>query len=63
LLPGAAAVPVDLQTVFERAYDLGPYRRIIRYADATPAPPLRPEQAEWAARLLRAQGLLPPTAT
>lgn len=63
LLPGVPPVMADLQTVFERVYDLGPYRRIIRYADATPVPSLRPEQAEWAARLLRTQGLLPPAAT
>jgi hypothetical protein len=63
LLPGVPPVLVDLQTVFDRAYDLGPYRRIVRYADGTPVPPLRPEQADWAAHLLREKGLLPPPAT
>lgn len=59
LLPGVPPVPVNLQAVFERCYDFGPYRRSIRYADATPIPPLRPDQAAWAARLLREKGLLP----
>ena len=56
LLPGDADVPIDLQAVFNRAYDTGPYRRRIRYAESAPVPPLRPDQSEWAALLL-AQGL------
>jgi hypothetical protein len=60
LLPGVSDVPIDLQTVFEQSYDVGPYRRSIRYAERTPVPPLRPEQVEWATRVLREKGLLPP---
>jgi hypothetical protein len=59
LLPDVSPVPIDLQAVFDQSYDAGPYRRSIRYAEVTPVPPLRPEQAEWAAQLLRAKGLLP----
>jgi Protein of unknown function (DUF4058) len=52
LLPGDPDVTIDLQAVFDRSYDTGPYRRRVRYAESTPVPPLRPERAEWAARLL-----------
>jgi len=63
LLPDVPAVSIDLQTVFEQSYDAGPYSRSIYYADATPVPPLSAEQAEWAGRLLREKGLIPPPAT
>ncbi len=53
LLPGDEDVALDLQAVFDRAYDIGPYRRRIRYAETTPIPPLRPEQAEWALQRLK----------
>ncbi len=53
LLPGDGEVALDLQAVFDRAYDTGPYRRRIRYAEAEPVPPLRPEDREWAAGLIR----------
>jgi hypothetical protein len=52
LLPGDPPVPADLQTVFERCYDTGPYRRRIRYHESSPVPPLEPARSEWAARLL-----------
>ena len=58
LLPGDAPVIIDLQAVFDRAYDAGPYRRRVRYAKATPTPPLRPEQAERIKEVLREKGLL-----
>lgn len=60
LLPESPAVAVDLQSVFDQSYDAGPYSRSIRYSEAQPVPPLRPEQAEWARRLLDQQSLLPP---
>lgn len=56
LLPGDPDVPIDLQAVFDRCYDTGPYRRRVRYAEVTPVPPLRPDQAEWAARVLQPPG-------
>jgi hypothetical protein len=59
LLPGDPAVSLDLQAVFNRCYDTGPYRRSVRYAEDVIVPPLRPEQAEWAQRVLREKGLVP----
>jgi Protein of unknown function (DUF4058) len=53
LLPGDADVAVDLQAVFDRCYDAGPYRRRIRYGKIEPVPPLDPECHPWATRLLR----------
>jgi hypothetical protein len=47
LMPGDPDVPLDLQAVFDRAYDEGPYERAVRYDMATVEPPLRPEQSEW----------------
>lgn len=52
LLPGDGDVAVDLQDVFQRSYDAGPYRRRIRYQQTEPVPPLQPEARQWAARLL-----------
>lgn len=52
-------VSVALQPVFDRCYDDGGYARLARYARQRPDPPLTPEQAGWAAGLLRAKGLLP----
>ena len=60
LLPGDPAVPLDLQAVFTRCYDTGPYRRLRPYGDRTHEPPLTSTQAEWANRLLREQGPLGP---
>jgi hypothetical protein len=59
LLPGDPTVPLDLQAVLDRCYDAGPYRRRVRYAEDQIVPPLRPEQAEWAQRVLREKGLVP----
>lgn len=55
LLPGDPEVPIDLQAVFDRAYDVGPYRRRVRYAETTPAPPLPPEYRGWAEALIRGE--------
>jgi len=52
LLPADRPVPLDLQAVFNEAYDAGPYRRRIRYGHDPIDPPLRPEQAEWAKTIL-----------
>jgi hypothetical protein len=54
LLPGDAAVPIDLQAVFDRCYETGPYVRRVRYNEIKPEPPLNAEQSNWAAGLLRA---------
>jgi hypothetical protein len=59
LLPGDQPIVVDLQAVFDRCYDAGPYRRRVRYHEISPVPPLRPDHAEWATRLLKEKGILP----
>jgi hypothetical protein len=51
LLPADPPVPIDLQAVFDRCYDTGPYRRRVRYEDGA-VPPLLPQQAAWAAEVL-----------
>jgi hypothetical protein len=55
LLPGDAPVTADLQAVFDRAYETGPYRRRVRYAETEPEPPLPPADRDWA-RALAAAG-------
>jgi hypothetical protein len=54
LLPADGAVQLDLQEVFRRSYDTGPYRRAIRYLESQPTPPLTPAQAAWARERLAA---------
>lgn len=61
LLPGDGSVTVDLQAVFTRCYDTGPYRRRVRYEPERIEPPLRAEQMEWARALLHNQS--PPPAS
>jgi hypothetical protein len=46
LLAGDADVAVDLQAVFDRAYDTGPYLRRIRYADSVRSGSLEPDLAD-----------------
>lgn len=48
LLPGDGDVRLDLQAAMNRAYDAGPYRREIDYAQDKVMPPLRPPLAKWA---------------
>ena len=52
LREGEADVPLDLQYVFHRAYDSGPYRRGAIDYDGPPHPPLTPEDTAWATELL-----------
>jgi hypothetical protein len=59
LLPGDGGVAVNLQAVFDRCYDSGPYHRAEPYRQP-PEPPLTTEQTAWAEKLLRDKGLLPP---
>jgi hypothetical protein len=49
-------VLLDLQVLLDRVYDTGPYRRRIRYAESVPIPPLRPDQAAWAAGVIQGMG-------
>lgn len=46
-------VPLDLQTVFERVYELGAYARRIDYS-GEPDPRLNPEDAAWARERIEA---------
>lgn len=48
LLPKDPPVAIDLQAVFDRCYDTGPYRRRVRYAELTPLPELSPARLAWA---------------
>ena len=52
LLPGDGEVGLDLQDLFQRTYNAGPYRREIDYREAPPAPPLSAEQEGWAMELI-----------
>jgi hypothetical protein len=56
LLPGDPDVPLDLQDVFDQAYEIGPYRREIVYGKDPIVPRLSPEQAQWARTLLARRG-------
>jgi hypothetical protein len=49
-------VVVDLQAVFDRCYDEGPYARRVDYR-REPSVPLTRADAEWADQLLRERGL------
>jgi hypothetical protein len=55
LLPGDPDVTLDMQAVFDRAYDAGPYRGEIDYTKDRVRPRLSPERAEWAAKLIKAR--------
>ena len=52
LLPKDGFVALDLQLVFNRCYDSGPYPRRVRYELPLLDPPLKPEQQDWASKLL-----------
>lgn len=52
LLPGDEPVAVDLQAVFTRCYDTGPYHREIDYRHDRPLPPLTPQRSRWAKQWL-----------
>ena len=56
VLPGDPDAHLDLQSMLTAVYDRGGYAYDIDYAQE-PVPPLKPEQAAWADRLLREKGL------
>lgn len=58
LKPKDAEATLDLQAVFDKAYDAGPYRVSVNYRKA-PVPPLSEADRAWADQCLRAAGLLP----
>jgi hypothetical protein len=53
LLPGDGEVPLDLQAVFTRCYDTGPYRRRVVYEPARIVPALDKQRIEWVNHILR----------
>jgi len=53
LLPGDPPVTLDLQSVFERCSNAGPYLREIRYGEDAIIPPLDPDRAAWAAKIVQ----------
>jgi hypothetical protein len=54
-----AEVILDLQWVFNQAYDRGPYRRDAVDYDAAPGPPLTPDEIQWIRQRLRESNLQP----
>jgi hypothetical protein len=58
LLKGEGEVPIDLQAVFERCYDVGSYEMWAGYQKNQLVPPLPPEKADWATARLRERGIL-----
>jgi len=54
LLPGDLPVTIDLQAIFDRCYDAGPYAREIRYGEDAVIPPLQIDKAAWALQILQA---------
>jgi hypothetical protein len=60
LLPGDGAVSLDLQAVFTRSYDTGPYAREIDYRSDRPVPPLAVKQSRWAKQCLAKAGFRRP---
>lgn len=53
LLPGEPDVRLDIQQALDRAYEGGAYERAIEYGRDPIVPRLNPEQADWAADLLK----------
>jgi len=51
-LPGDSPVALDLQAVFDRTYDAGPYCREIDYRQDAPEPPLGLAWQDWARQVL-----------
>jgi hypothetical protein len=56
LLPGDPDASLSLQAVFDRAYDEGPYSRVVFYGEDPLIPPLKPEQLEWVKARLKPPG-------
>lgn len=47
LLPGDGDIPIDLQAVFRRTYEAGPYQREVDYRQAVPPPLLSATDSRW----------------
>ena len=59
LREGEDEVKLDLQWIFNHAYDRGPYRRGAIDYEGDPEPPLDPDDLQWVYQQLREQGLRP----
>lgn len=57
LLPADGDIEVDLQAIFQRAYEAGPYQRALDYSTDKIEPPLTRAQDEWMRGVLRAAGI------
>jgi hypothetical protein len=57
LRAGEDEVKLDLQWIFNQAYDRGPYRRGAVDDEGAPKPPLDPDDRQWVYQQLREQGL------
>ena len=55
LMPGDGEVPVNLQQVFARTYDAGPYHREIDYRAHLPLPEVTSAELEWIGKKLEAR--------
>jgi hypothetical protein len=56
LLPEDGDIRVEIQSLYDRAYDYGAFRKQVDYS-AEPVPPLSGDDAAWAGTLLREAGL------
>jgi hypothetical protein len=59
LLPGDDELSLDLQAVFTRCYDTGPYGRRVVYDPTRIVPALDPAQTDWVRQLLQKQAAAP----
>ena len=55
LLPKDGHVLLDLQAVFDRCYDTGPYRRRVQYDPCRIKPPVNEELSNWVVQCLAAK--------
>lgn len=60
LLPGDGDISIDLQAVFRRTYEAGPYRREVDYRQAVPPPLLSAADSRWVRERVAA-GMTPAT--
>jgi hypothetical protein len=56
LTNGVPDVPLDLQAVFTRCWEEGPYPELLRYEGPPPGGNLTPEEVAWCENLLRESG-------
>ena len=57
LLPADGDISVDLQAIFRRAYEAGPYQRAIDYRTEPVEPPVTADQDEWIRGVWRRAGI------